>query len=106
MYRELANIRTYMMMVTAATPSSPTYRSMVQLNIMVTMPVTRAVAISEHPLEAAFTRTRSRNTGFLKCSRFFLSAKTNRPTTAVTEYPMPVAMAAPPMPMSNPAINT
>ncbi len=97
---------TYMMIVTAATPSSPTQVSMVQLNIMVTIPVTSAVAISEHPFDAAFTRTLSRNTGFLKCSRLSFRPNTNRPATAVTEYPSPVAMAAPPIPRWNTARNT
>ena len=93
------------MMVTAATPCSPTYWSMVQLNIMVIMPVTRAVAISEHPLEAAFARTFGRNTGLAKCSRLCFLLNTAKPTTAVTEYPSPVAMAAPRIPMPSTARN-
>ncbi len=46
---------TYIMMVMAAIPFSPTYLNMVQLNISVVIPVTRAVAISEQPLETAFS---------------------------------------------------
>lgn len=48
---------TYIMMVMAAIPFSPTYLNMVQLNISVVIPVTRAVAISEQPLEIAFFKT-------------------------------------------------
>ena len=48
-------------------------------------PVTSAVAISEHPLDAAAARTRNRNTGFLKCRRLFFRLKTKSPVTAVTE---------------------
>ena len=76
------------------------------LFVMVMIPVTRAVAISEHPFVAAFARTFSLNTGLLKCRRLFFRLNTIKPATAVTEYPSPVAMAAPEMPMPNPAINT
>ena len=77
---------------------------MVQLNTMVMIPVTRADAISEHPFAAALARTLSRNTGFLKWRRFFFWLKRNNPATAVTEYPRPVAVAAPLIPMWKQAI--
>ena len=93
-------------MVMAATPFSPTYFSMVQLNIIVTMPVTRAAAISELPLEAALTRVRILHTGFTKWSRQSFLEKITRPATAVTEYPSPVAMAAPAIPISNMEMKT
>ena len=95
-----------MMMVTAATPASPAKRSMVQLNSRVTIPVTKAVAISEQPLAAASPSTRSRKAGRTKYSRLPRRLNTASPTTAVTEYPRPVATAAPPMPMRHTAIRT
>lgn len=48
----------------AATPSSPTYFSILQLKSKVVIPVTKAVAISEQPLEAAFFNTENLQTGF------------------------------------------
>ena len=45
---------------------SPTYFSIVQLNIIVTIPVTKAVAISELPFVAASHKVFLRHTGFTK----------------------------------------
>ena len=66
MNRALTNISTYMMMVMAATPSSPTYRSIARLNSRVVMPDTRDVASSESPLVEAWNSTLPRKTGFWK----------------------------------------
>ena len=89
----------------AATPSSPTYLSIVQLNISVMMPLTSAVAISEQPFVTALPSVWGRQTGLTKWSRLFRLENTSRPTMAVMEYPRPVATAAPPIPQRKTAIN-
>ena len=95
-----------MMMVMAATPSSPMYFSMARLNSSVVTPETREVASSERPLAEAWNSTPPRKTGFWKWSRLSRLRKTKRPAAAVREYPSPVAMAAPRMPRPARAMST
>ena len=52
---------------------------MVALKARVTMPVTRAVAISEQPLEAAESSTRGRRMGLVKWSRLDFRLKYDEP---------------------------
>ncbi len=85
MNRALTNISTYMMMVMAATPSSPTYLSIARLNSSVVMPETRAVASSDRPLAEASRSTRPRRTGRWKWSRLSRLPNTRKPAAAVME---------------------
>ena len=74
-----------MMMVIAATPSSPMYFSIARLNSRVVMPDTKEVANSDIPLVEAWNSTPPRNTGFAKWSRLSFFRNTRKPTTAVME---------------------
>ena len=85
MNRALTNISTYIIIVMAATPSSPTYLSIARLNSSVVIPDTREVASSDIPLVEAWNSTLPRKTGFWKWSRFSFLLNTRKPTTAVME---------------------
>ena len=97
---------TYMMMVMAATPSSPMYFSMARLKSSVVMPDTREVASSDRPLVEARNSTSPRKTGFSKWSSWSRRRNTQTPTAAVMEYPRPVAAAAPRIPSPRGAMST